>query len=154
MTAEPWDAEAGSFTYDANGNQLTAPAPYSLTASTYDYQNLPLSFTRSGTTTAHRYNELGQRIAKQVGSGNTEVYLLEDRVPLGVYTVNGAGTVVSSYVNLLADTRVVGRQPSSGSRSYHRPDLLGSSCDWYARSTTTTARECAVVRLRYFARGK
>ncbi len=35
MTAEPWDAEAGSFTYDANGNQLTAPAPYSLTASTH-----------------------------------------------------------------------------------------------------------------------
>ena len=27
VSAEPWDAEAGSFTYDANGNQLTAPAP-------------------------------------------------------------------------------------------------------------------------------
>ncbi|MCC6931268.1 MAG: RHS repeat-associated core domain-containing protein, partial [Gemmatimonadaceae bacterium] len=127
VTAETWDAEAGSFTYDANGNQLTAPAPYSLTASTYDYQNLPLSFTRSGTTTTYRYNDVGQRLAKQVGAGNTEVYLLEDRVPLGVYTVNGAGAVVSSYVNLLADTRVVGRQPSAGSRSYYHTDLLGST---------------------------
>ncbi len=32
VTAEMWDAEAGSFTYDANGNTLTAPAPYSLSA--------------------------------------------------------------------------------------------------------------------------
>ena len=30
-TAESWDAEAGSFSYDANGNLLTAPAPYNLT---------------------------------------------------------------------------------------------------------------------------
>ena len=97
VSAEAWDAEAGSFTYDANGNQLTAPAPYSLTATSYYVPNLPLSLTRSGTTTTYRYNAVGQRIAKQVGAGNTEVYLLEDRVPLGVYTVNGAGTVVSSY---------------------------------------------------------
>ncbi len=127
VSAELWDAEAGSFTYDANGNQLTAPAPYSLTASTYDVQNLPLSLTRSGVTTTYRYNEIGQRIAKQVGAGNTEVYLLEDRVPLGVYSVNGAGTVVSSYFNLLADTRVVGRLPSGGTRSYYHTDLLGST---------------------------
>jgi hypothetical protein len=26
-TAEPWDAETGSFTYDPNGNVLPAPAP-------------------------------------------------------------------------------------------------------------------------------
>jgi len=29
---ETWDAEAGSFTYDANGNVKSAPAPYSITA--------------------------------------------------------------------------------------------------------------------------
>jgi len=47
--------------------------------------------------------------------------------PLGVFTVSGAGAVVSSYFNLLADTRVVGRQPSAGSRSYYHTDLLGST---------------------------
>jgi RHS repeat-associated protein len=127
VSAETWDAEAGSFTYDANGNQLTAPAPYNITHTTYDPQNLPLSLTSGGTTTTYRYNELGQRIAKQVGAGNTEVYLLEGRTPLGVFTVSGAGAVVSSYFNLLADTRVVGRQPSAGSRSYYHTDLLGST---------------------------
>ncbi len=108
-------------------NTLTAPAPYSLSAATYDYQNLPLSFTRSGTTTAYRYNEFGQRIAKAVGAGNTEVYLLEGRTPLGVFTVSGAGAVVSAYFNLLADTRVIGRLPSGGTRSYYHTDLLGST---------------------------
>jgi hypothetical protein len=59
VSAETWDAEAGSFTYDANGNQLTAPAPYNITTTTYDPQNLPLSLTSGGTTTTYRYNELG-----------------------------------------------------------------------------------------------
>ena len=62
-----------------------------------------------------------------MGAGNTEVYLLEDRAPLGVYTVNGAGAVISSYFNLHAGDRVVGRQPSTGSRSYYHLDLLGST---------------------------
>ena len=51
----------------------------------------------------------------------------DDRVPLGVFTVNGAGAVISSYFNLHAGDRVVGRQPSAGSRSYYHPDLLGST---------------------------
>lgn len=36
VTAESWDAEAGSFTYDANGNVTAAPTPYSIRAVTYD----------------------------------------------------------------------------------------------------------------------
>ncbi len=137
VTAETWDAEAGNFTYDANGNTVAASAPYSLSAATYDYQNLPLSLTRSGTTSTYRYNEVGQRIAKQVGAGNTEVYLLEDRTPLGVYTLNGAGTVVSSFFNLLADTRVIGRLPSGGTRSYYHTDLLGSTRSVVQGATVT-----------------
>ena len=104
-----------------------AHALHTNATTTYDPQNLPLSLTSGGTTTTYRYNELGQRIAKQVGAGNTEVYLLEGRTPVGVFTVSGAGAVVSSYFNLLADTRVVGRQPSAGSRSYYHTDLLGST---------------------------
>ena len=66
MPKQPWDA---SFTYDANGNQLMAPAPYSITATTYDPRNLPLSLTIGGTTTTYRYDNAGQRITKQVGAG-------------------------------------------------------------------------------------
>jgi RHS repeat-associated protein len=126
-TAEAWDAEAGSFTYDANGNVLTAPAPYAITAVTYDHRNLPLSLTRSGTTTSYRYDDVGQRIAKQVGAGNTEVYVLDGAATLGVVTVNSSGTPVSWYFNVLAGDRVVGRQPNTGSRSYYHTDLLGST---------------------------
>jgi hypothetical protein len=35
--------------------------------------------------------------------------------------------VVSSYFNLLAGERVVGRQPSTGAKKYYHTDLLGST---------------------------
>ena len=126
-TAEAWDAETGSFTYDANGNVLTAPAPYSITALAYDDRNLPVSVTRSGTTTAYRYDDAGQRIAKQVGGGDTEVYVLDGAASLGVVTVNGSGNPTVWHFNVLAGDRVIGRQPNSGSRSYYHTDLLGST---------------------------
>jgi RHS repeat-associated protein len=126
-TAESWDAESGSFSYDANGNLLTAPAPYSLSAVTYDERNLPLAVTRAGVTTSYRYDEAGQRIAKRVGSGNTEVYVLEGATPLGVVTVDGAGTPVSWYFTVLAGAKPVGRAPNAGSRVYYHADLLGST---------------------------
>ncbi len=102
--------------------------------------------------TTYRYNELGQRIAKQVGAGNTEVYLLEDRTPLGVFTVSGAGAVVSSYFNLLADTRVVGRQPSAGSRSYYHTDLLGSTRAVVQGATVTESYDYDPWGVRMLAR--
>ncbi|MGH7427166.1 MAG: RHS repeat domain-containing protein, partial [Candidatus Methylomirabilaceae bacterium] len=126
-TAEPWDAETGSFTYDANGNLATAPAPYSITAVSYNHQNLPVSLTRSGTTTTYRYDDVGQRITKQVGGGNTEVYVLNGPTSLGVVTVNSGGTPVSWYFNVLAGDNVVGRQPNVGNRRYYHTDLLGST---------------------------
>ena len=145
VTSETWDAEAGSFTYDANGNQLTAPAPYSITATTYDPRNLPLSLASGGTTTTYRYDDGGNRITKQVGAGNTEVYLREGATTLGVFTVNSGGTVTSSFLNLLAGDRVVGRQPSTGSRSYYHTDLLGSTravaqgvrVSWFSENVTS-----------------
>jgi len=127
-TAETWDAEPGSFTYDPNGNVATAPAPYSITAVTYNHQNLPLSLTRSGpTTTVYRYDNNGQRITKQVNGGNTEVYVQEGATTLGVFTVNATGTPTSWYFNVLAENQPVGRQPSSGNRRYYHSDLLGST---------------------------
>jgi RHS repeat-associated protein len=125
ITAETWDAEVGSFTYDANGNMTTAPEPYSVTAVTYDPANLPLAITRSGVTSNYRYDDAGQRITKQVGAGNTEVYLREGATVLGVFTMSG-GTVASSYFNILWEDRVVGRHTSANVRSYYHFDHLGS----------------------------
>jgi len=126
-TTETWDAETGSFTYDANGNVLTAPAPYSITAVTYDAANLPLTITRSGTTTKYRYDDAGQRIAKQVGTGNIEVYINEASSDLGVFTLTSSGSLSTWYFNLVWQDRVIGRQPNSGARSYYHLDALGST---------------------------
>ena len=126
-TAETWDAETGTFTYDANGNVKTAPAPYNITAATYDPQNLPLTFTANGVTSSYRYDGGGQRIARQVGAGNTDYYLKEGATTLGVMTVNTAGSPTSWHFNLLAGDQVVGRQTSTGSRRYYHRDMLGST---------------------------
>jgi RHS repeat-associated protein len=126
VSPETWDAETGPFTYDANGNVLTASAPYSITSATYDPGNLPLTITRGGTTTSYRYDANGQRIAKQVGAGNTELYLRDDATTLGVFTISPVNQVISVYYNILAGQRVEGRYDGSAWKYYHA-DLLGST---------------------------
>lgn len=140
-TTETWDAEAGSLTYNANGNVLTVGAPYSITAATYDARNLPLSLTRGGVVTTYRYDQEGLRIAKRVGSGNTEVYLRAGGVELAVFVVNGSGVLQSSYFNVVAGDKVVGRQPSSGSRLYYHRDLLGSTRAVVQGTTVVESRD-------------
>jgi RHS repeat-associated protein len=126
-TSESWDAETGSFTYDANGNVITAPAPYALTAITYDHQNLPLSLTSNGVSSGYRYEDTGQRIMKQVTGGNMEVYVRDDANTLCVVSVNGSGVPVSWDFNILAGDAVVGLHRSGGNRRYYHTDLLGST---------------------------
>lgn len=126
-TPESWDAETGSLTYDANGNLLTAPAPYAISAVSYDHQNLPLTLTSNGVTSSYRYDDAGQRITKQVAGGNTEVYVLNGGSSLGVVTVNGSGMPTSWFFNVLAGDRVIGRQPNTGNRRHYHTDLLGST---------------------------
>jgi RHS repeat-associated protein len=133
-SSESWDVESGSFTYDANGNLTSAPAPYGITAASYDHRNLPISLTSNGTTTSYRYDEAGERIAKQVGSGSTEVYVMDGAATLGVVTVNGSGSPVSWYFNVFAGDKVIGREPNGGTRSYYHQDLLGTT-----RSVVQTA---------------
>lgn len=93
----------------------------------YPPRNLRLSFTKGGVTTPYRYDDSGQRITKQVGAGNTEVYVRDGSTTLGVFTVNAGGTVASSFFNLHAGDRIIGRQPSVGSRVYYHTDLLGTT---------------------------
>lgn len=125
-TSETWDAETGSFTYDANGNLLTTPAPYALTAASYDPWNRLLSVTKGAVVTTYRATASGHRLAQRTGSGTTEVTLREGATVLGSMTVDAAGTPTAWHFNLLAGTQAVGRQPSAGSRRYYHTDLLGS----------------------------
>jgi YD repeat-containing protein len=123
-----WDAQSGSFSYDANGNMTSSPAPYSVTGATYDHRNLPTALVTVGAdTTWYRYDHAGQRTAKRVGGGHTQVYLLDGTVTLGVVTLDGAGAVVEAQFNVIADGQAVGRQEVGGARLHYRRDLLGST---------------------------
>jgi RHS repeat-associated protein len=139
-TAPAWDAETGGFTYDANGNVKTAPAPYSITAATYDHRNLPLSFTAAGVTTLYRYNAEGQRIGKHSGTGNAVFYLKEGLTTVASVTVAPTGAPTVWHFNLLAGSQVIGRHQWNGVRKYYHTDALGS---------TRTVMEGALVSESY-----
>jgi RHS repeat-associated protein len=126
-TSQTWDVESGSFTYYADGNLKTAPAPYSITGAWYNARNLPDSVTSAGTKTKYRYDGAGQRIAKKVGSSNAEYYILDGPTTLGVVTLNGSGSPVSWHFNILAGTTPVGRHTNTAARFYYHTDMLGST---------------------------
>lgn len=126
ISTEPWDAESGSFSYDANGNLKTAPAPYAITAATYDHRNLPLAITAEGVQSLYRYNHEGQRIAKQVGTGGTRFSIMEGPTLLAFFTLDAAGLLVNREFRLLAGDQVFGRFSGTNDRRYYHTDLLGS----------------------------
>jgi RHS repeat-associated protein len=125
-SSESWDAETGSFTYDANGNLKTAPAPYALTNATYDAWNRLLSVTKAGVTTQYRSTASGHRLAQWTGSGSIKVTLRDGPVVLGDVTLNSSGTPTAWHFNVHAGERAVGRQPNTGARLHYHSDLLGS----------------------------
>ncbi|MDZ4699133.1 MAG: RHS repeat-associated core domain-containing protein [Rhodothermales bacterium] len=120
-TAESWDAETGSFSYDASGNMKTAPAPYGITATVYDERNLPISIT-AGTTTTYRYSADGQRFAKKVGSAAGEHYVLDGSQVIGVFSDTGA----LKHWNIISGGSVWGRYDGAA-RFYYHKDALGST---------------------------
>jgi RHS repeat-associated protein len=140
-TAETWDAETGALSHDANGNLLTAPGPYAITATTHDAWNRPLTRTRAGTTSAYRYAAGGQRISKQVGTGAAEVYITDGPATLAVFTVPASGTPSAWQFNLMVGDRPIGRQPSSGSRLYYHRDLLNSTRAVVTGTTVVESRD-------------
>ena len=88
-TAETWDAETGTFAYDANGN-VTAAAPLAITTAVYDWRNLPTTITRGGTSSSYRYSASGDRYRRKVGAGAAEVLVLDGPATVGVFTEAGA----------------------------------------------------------------
>ena len=85
--------------------------------STYDYENRPVSVTKSGTTTTFVYDGDGGRVKKTVGT-TTTTYIGKLYVCVGTSCAKmifGGGQ------------RIAIKQVSSGSTSYFHPDHLGST---------------------------
>lgn len=120
-TSESWDAETGSFTYDASGNMKTAPAPYGVTAATYDERNLPLTITAAATTT-YQYSADGNRFAKKVGSTAGEHYVLDGSQVIGVFSDTGT----LKHWNIVAGGSIWGRYDGA-TRFYYHKDALGTT---------------------------
>ena len=81
----PWDMEAGPVVHDANGNITQLPAPYAMTAATYDTQNRLLAATFGGREVRYRYGAGGARYMQRSNTGiivGTEL----ERTPAGART--------------------------------------------------------------------
>ena len=123
-TSVTWDLEnsaSGAFAYDANGNMTKAPAPYGITAASYDWRNMPVSLTDNGTTTKYRYGVHGQRIYKKDGTALGEYYIQDGPLTLMVVYENA-----TYQRNIVAGGQVIGRHPYNASRRYYYKDHLGS----------------------------
>jgi RHS repeat-associated protein len=100
----------------------TIGSGYDITATSYDWRNLPTSMTKSGTTTYnYRYDHAGLRVYKEEGAD--------------IHTLRGAfGEALATFRNdtldywniLRPDGTVIGRRDSGG-RLYYIRDHLGST---------------------------
>jgi RHS repeat-associated protein len=69
----PWDLESGPVGHDANGNVTQLPAPYTLTAATYDRHNRLLTATSDGSQLRYRYGASDARYMERVRAGTQSV---------------------------------------------------------------------------------
>jgi len=108
------------FGYNRNGNVTTMGGNNSITATSYDWRNLPLSITAAGNTHSYKYDHTGSRVHKS--SGNTFYVRGAFGETLAVYS----GSTVQ-YWNLFTPAgTVIGWREGSNRLYYHR-DHLGST---------------------------
>jgi RHS repeat-associated protein len=110
-----------AFSHDGNGNVKTIGSGYNITATTYNWKNLPTAIAKSGTTYNYRYDHAGLRVYKQEGDN--------------IHYMRGAyGEVLAVYKNgshdywniVRPDGTVIGRREGSTRMYYHR-DHLGTT---------------------------
>ena len=120
------DAETGTFSYSWSGKQ-TAATGYGVSGTVYDYQDRPLWLWQGGNQTKYRYDEAGNRISKQTGTGDAEYYLWDGATTVAVFTATNAGTITDHYFNLIGSGGdVFGRDPDGSGTLYYYKDLLGT----------------------------
>ena len=120
------DAETGTFSYSWSDKQ-TAATGYGVSGTVYDYQDRPLWLWKGGNQTKYRYDEAGNRLAKQTGTGDAEYYLWDGATTVAVFTATNAGTITDHYFNLIGSGGdVFGRDPDGSGTLYYYKDLLGT----------------------------
>lgn len=64
-------ARTNSFAYDVNGN-VTTDTRLGITKIVYNYLNLPVKFTKGSENLVYKYNALGQKLTKELGTAKTD----------------------------------------------------------------------------------
>jgi RHS repeat-associated protein len=126
---------ATSYTYDANGNQLTAGS----TSYTYDAADRMTSASVGSTTETYTWSGDGIRLSAATGPGAATTDFLVDRLnPLPELAVLRDGTGQVSADALFGLGRI-GLLDPAGSLSLEHPDLLGSVTDRTSSSGASLA---------------
>ncbi len=116
----------GNYQYDASGN-MTADASRALTGIAYNYLNLPVSLTKSGSPVNYGYDGQSQRLWKK--NGATITWYVRTAAGHTLAELNGAGAV--QYFNLLTpsgETIAQKRFDTTPAKDYYYlKDHLGSN---------------------------
>ncbi len=117
-----------TYTYDNDGNLVTAKTSSVTTTYTYDYENRLTSVDQNGTVIAtYTYNALGQRIA--IDDSGTKTWTVfngtsADANPYADFTSSGSVSV--RYLFGPAVHQILARTSSSGTTAWYLTDQLGS----------------------------
>jgi RHS repeat-associated protein len=117
-----------TYTYDNDGNMITATTSSGTTTYTYDYENRLTGVEADGTYVAtYTYNALGQRIGiKDSGTQTWTVFnnATADANPYSDF--NSSGSVSMRYLDGTAVDEVLARTSSGGTTAWYITDKLGS----------------------------
>ena len=117
-----------TYTYDNDGNMITATTGSGTTTYTYDYENRLTNVEIDGTMVAtYTYDALGRRIGiDDSGTQTWTVYNGKSADANPYADFNSSGTLKMRYLDGLAVDEVLARTDSSGNTSWYLTDQVGS----------------------------
>jgi RHS repeat-associated protein len=127
-----------TYTYDNDGNMISAKTSSGTTTYTYDYENRLTSVDQNGTVIAtYTYDALGRRI--EIDDDGTQTWTVfngtsADANPYADFTSSGAVSV--RYLFGPAVDAILARTSSSGATAWYMTDELGSVTDLISSSGT------------------
>jgi RHS repeat-associated protein len=127
-----------TYTYDNDGNMITATTSAGTTTYTYDYENRLTNVTQSGTVTAtYTYNALGQRIGFDDSGTQTWTVYNGSSADANVYAdFNSSGAMTTRYLYGPAVDQILARTSSTGTLAWYLTDNVGTVRDMTNSSGT------------------
>jgi RHS repeat-associated protein len=129
-----------TYTYDNDGNMITATTSSGTTTYTYDYQNQLTNVEVNGTVVAtYTYDALGQRIGIDDNGTQTWTVYNGTSADANPYVdFNSSGGLQTRYLDGLAVDQVLAGTDTSGNTSWYFTNQIGSVI---AIASTTTGTE-------------